>query len=756
MATSSASAVGEPSEAESSLKYRAFISYSHKDKKWGRWLHRALERYRAPRGMTDRPGSIRPVFRDDEELTPGPDLTASIKTALDDSEALVVVCSPAGASSPWVDREILYFKGLGRQDRIFAVVVAGSMEGGASRSFPLSLIRKLAPDGTLSSEVVEPLAVDVRSHGKKDTLLKIAAGLLGVPFDDLKRRDRRRRLWRIALIATAIITVLAAYTASLLLQARALNRQLSSILTAVSQESTDRGDHGRALRLAMLAARSSLLSPPAEGAEPNLVRAAHYSTLEGLFEGHVSAVYSVAYDASGERLLTGSQDGTVRIWHRAAHRSWIQCGPPIETRHVIDARFVELGDAVVVQSASGSVQRWRVEGDTWRADEPFSGVAQGAARADFRAFATVPSGDLVALGRQDRSLTLWRFREGSWEREADLDVKGELPTSVALSPGGEWLAAGFLGGQVRFWSRVQDGRWEPRATSSTSQVEPRTLRFSSSGQRLLIIRLGDVQVLDYKAGAGWVDAGRLNADRMTTRGELAASNDRFLVTNGTDELATLWFEESPRKWVMVEEFQGDGDSTRMVAFAPDSGRFATVGNRGTVRIWGPGALGSWRSFAKVRRNIGLVRDVQRWTGDHTAFDEPVALSPDGRRRVRGTVYGIVHITDVATGAEVAAFDASESPLYRLEFSDRGERLKVLDPSTDRELRAIDTRFSVALRGDALLDALCRERLHPPLSIVSEADVEAAPLIRNRKGDDVCVPPSFFAHLRLALSWLSQP
>ncbi len=35
-------------------KYKAFISYSHQDKKWGDWLHRSLETYRVPKGLVVR------------------------------------------------------------------------------------------------------------------------------------------------------------------------------------------------------------------------------------------------------------------------------------------------------------------------------------------------------------------------------------------------------------------------------------------------------------------------------------------------------------------------------------------------------------------------------------------------------------------------------------------------------------------------------------------------------------------------------
>ena len=54
-------------------KYKAFISYSHQDKKWGDWLHKALETYRVPKGLVGKetrygsvPNRLFPVFRDRE------------------------------------------------------------------------------------------------------------------------------------------------------------------------------------------------------------------------------------------------------------------------------------------------------------------------------------------------------------------------------------------------------------------------------------------------------------------------------------------------------------------------------------------------------------------------------------------------------------------------------------------------------------------------------------------------------------------
>ena len=53
------------------FKYRAFLSYSHRDTRWAKWLHGALEGYRIDKELVGRttaqgpiPKALRPVFRD--------------------------------------------------------------------------------------------------------------------------------------------------------------------------------------------------------------------------------------------------------------------------------------------------------------------------------------------------------------------------------------------------------------------------------------------------------------------------------------------------------------------------------------------------------------------------------------------------------------------------------------------------------------------------------------------------------------------
>jgi tetratricopeptide (TPR) repeat protein len=187
------------------MRYSAFISYNHRDRDWAVWLHRALERYSVPKRLWGRPSPwgeigerLPPVFRDRDELATSSDLASSVKEALADSATLVVICSPHSAKSKWVDQEIQTFIAAGRAKFIRLIIVDGEPHSPdpARECLPPSLIRDGAP---------EPLAADVRDEGdgKEAAKLKILAGILGVPYDELRQREAARRQKRLAVIAVA-------------------------------------------------------------------------------------------------------------------------------------------------------------------------------------------------------------------------------------------------------------------------------------------------------------------------------------------------------------------------------------------------------------------------------------------------------------------------------------------------------------------------------------------------------------------------
>lgn len=215
-------------EAAGGTSYFAFISYSHADRRWADWLHRALETYRVPRRLVGQrtpagtiPRRLIPIFRDREELASATDLARTVNAAIAQSANLIVICSPSSATSRWVDDEVSAFKRLGRGERIFCLIVDG--EPHASDLSGRSAEECLAPalrfaadaDGARGSERVDPIAADVRPQGdgKTNAKLKLVAGLLDVGFDMLKQRELQRRNRRLAMITAAALLAMVVTTA---------------------------------------------------------------------------------------------------------------------------------------------------------------------------------------------------------------------------------------------------------------------------------------------------------------------------------------------------------------------------------------------------------------------------------------------------------------------------------------------------------------------------------------------------------------
>ena len=82
----------------SEYRYTAFISYRHTmpDEAIAKKLHTLIENYRIPSDVRKSTGrkKMGRIFRDQEELPLSTDLGNDIKAALENSEWLIVICSP--------------------------------------------------------------------------------------------------------------------------------------------------------------------------------------------------------------------------------------------------------------------------------------------------------------------------------------------------------------------------------------------------------------------------------------------------------------------------------------------------------------------------------------------------------------------------------------------------------------------------------------------------------------------------------------
>lgn len=259
----------------SSVRYDAFVCYKHGpvDSAAALSLQRALENYRAPKGLSGKRKPFGRVFLDEGELSSCADLGQQIREALKNSGWLIVICSPDTPSSPWVQEEIDTFLEYHDRSRILAVLTGGDI----ATSFPPQL--RSGADG--KGEVFAPHALcstpqEAARKIKGDTLLKIVAPMLGTTYDTLKQRHRIYQLQRITAITAIFLLAAVGFAAYAVNRANVIANQAvriqqeyenalineSRFLTEQAQKRLEEDDPLGAAELALVALPSEKQDRP--------------------------------------------------------------------------------------------------------------------------------------------------------------------------------------------------------------------------------------------------------------------------------------------------------------------------------------------------------------------------------------------------------------------------------------------------------------------------------------------------------------
>ena len=197
-------------------QYTAFISYRHHklDSEVARDVQRSLEHFHIPKSIRKLTGrkELGRVFRDQEELPITADLNETILQALDNSVYLIVICSTHTSESQWVRREINYFLKHHDRNHVFTVLA----DGEPYEVIPENLThedRIITEDGgSEHTEHIdfEPLSCDYRKKrrdARREEIPRLAAAILGIPYDSLIQRARQYRIRRITVAATTVAAV---------------------------------------------------------------------------------------------------------------------------------------------------------------------------------------------------------------------------------------------------------------------------------------------------------------------------------------------------------------------------------------------------------------------------------------------------------------------------------------------------------------------------------------------------------------------
>lgn len=698
-------------EIENRFKYYAFISYKREDEQWAKWLQHKLEHYRLPsnlNGRTDLPREIRPIFRDQSDLAGGV-LADKINDALECSKFLIVICSPRAAQSEWVGKEVQAFMDMGRADRIIPFIIGGTVnaQNPQEECFPLAL-RKLPTEREL-------LGVNVGETGRDAAAVKVIAQMFGLQFDELWQRNEREQKKRQNRGITAGVLVLLAivgiafwmYTQwqqTLKANWKMMENQ-SRYIAEKANNLIEEGNPYTALRLLLEVLPIERQDKPCTVEAERAFRKANNFDL-ALLKGHTSFVSSTAFNSDGSRIVSASEDMTVRIWD-------VKTGTEIHqikgcTLWVNPNTFSPDNKRIVLAPIDtinlNNVTIWNIE--TGKCIRTLKGHSGRVNSASFS-----PDGKYIVSTSQDSTLRIWDAETGEAIRVLRSCPEIEQIVSTAFdsttrtlwkigelwgigvisinkkgcyfatfSPDNKYIVSEYLN-TIIVWD-TKTGKPIRILNEHTGMIN--SVSYSPDGEHI-ISASDDGTIKFWDTGTG--DCIFTIQETLGPVCSAVFSHDgKYVVAAYYDGTDIIWDVETGK---IIQSFKAHYNFDRSLAFSPDGKHIVSASNTAIC-------IRSAGSIAKTI--IPEEQPIEFY---------PVAFSPDGKRIVSLTGDTTIFIIDVETDRIVRKLDGHKDAVLSAIFSPDGKH--IVSASEDKTVKIWNTETWKCIRTlnghkDAVLSA----------------------------------------------------
>lgn len=391
-----------------------------------------------------------------------------------------------------------------------------------------------------------------------------------------------------------------------------------------------------------------------------------------VFGGHLDAVTMGGFTPDGNAIVTVSFDQTARLWDIASQselRQYTQHTGPIFCLAISSD-----GTTLVTGAQDNTLRVW---------DLPLGKPLQvfNQHQKPVNAIAISPSGDTLVSASADQSVLMRAMAEGDQPASSRTGHLADV-LSVAYRPDGAYFATSDAAGRVLLWSPYLD---QPQGELMADGGPMRHVRFVSNNQQLLtsgndgVVRqwqlmpssptnfdVGDSRIINWSVISSQsqvvctAEGGRAFVLNVST-GEITAEYPKL------EFQATAIVHAPNNTWVCIADAAGkahllnygDGSPRGVVsghqgrvndvAIHPDSARFATCGDDGTVHLW-----------AQPTTTDEPQEPLQSWK---TVDDTPIAatcvvFTPDQQHLLCGAADGRIRQWNITNGELVRTIDAN--------------------------------------------------------------------------------------------------
>lgn len=353
--------------------------------------------------------------------------------------------------------------------------------------------------------------------------------------------------------------------------------------------------------------------------------------------GHSGPVHGVTFSPDGARIVSGSNDETLRVWDA---KTGAPIGMPLRghTAAVLSVAFSPDGSRIVSGSSDRTLRLW--DGNSGR---PVGAALRGHTWEVWNA-AFSPDGLLIASVGRDGTLRRWDARTGKATGEPS--PEGAEIYSVAFSPIGDLIITGDEAGAVRRWESGT-GRQVGNPLLGHSETVY-GVAYSGDGSRIVSgSKDGTLQLWNARTGARVGTQLRGHTGPVSS---VAFSPDKSRIVSGSwDNTLRLW--DARTGTPIGQPLRGHTDLVRSVAFSPDGSRIVSGSDDRTLRVWnvGQAAARSRPVPDNVETGVGSDASASSYYTLVAAVARDLLAGTSTERQLR-SILGSVSLTDAANWA----------------------------------------------------------------------------------------------------------
>ena len=410
-------------------------------------------------------------------------------------------------------------------------------------------------------------------------------------------------------------------------------------------------------------------------------------TLVSSLKEHTDYVLALAFSPDGERLASGGDDRTIRIWNVAQRKAMVITNQTYSIQRlafspdgrtlavasldqyvkILDADNGELqrelrghrglvtclafsreGRSLITGSTDSTVRVW----DTMPQETPrtVQQLPTGATREDPR---LSPDGQHLLTVFTNGMFSLWdtlRFIESQ-----RYPLPWSNTTAWAVAPGGKLAAFGNGTGQCNVWD-VPAGH--ERYSAPVANAKIWELSFSLDGQQLAIGGR-NIHIWDVASGK---ETHRWTSDDAVIVLRFSCDGRRLAAGFHTGKVKVWDLSDPPRERV----FQGHAGSVEGLAFSPDGRILVSASSAQDIRIW----------------DVESQRQLSPLTPRPIYFTDCV-ISPDGRTLAVADYTGLITLWNMTSLQQVGTLNGHAAPIYQMGLAFTPDGNNLVSVSTER-------------------------------------------------------------------------